>query len=179
MKTLIIYYSFTSNNELLARDIQEKLDCDMARIEEEKKRTGFTIFMDIFFKRKPRIKQLHVFLNDYDNFIFIAPIWAGKIASPLRSFLVLEKDNISRYSFITICGGVPGQKEKITGELTKLVRKSPQNVTELWINDLLPKEKKDTVKYTTAYRIKQADLDAFNHEVYEFLKESEALEYHQ
>lgn len=179
MKTLIVYYSFTNNNDLLAKDIQEKLDCDMVRIEEEKKRTNFSIFMDVLFKRKPKIKPLHVFLNDYDNFIFIAPVWAGRIASPLRSFLVKERENISHYSFITVCGGMPGQKEKITGELTKLVQKAPQNVTELWINDLLPKEKKETVKYTTAYRITEADLHAFNHEIYEFLNESEALEYHQ
>ena len=179
MKTLIVYYSFTNNNDLLARDIQEKLACDMVKIEEEKKRSGFTIFMDILFKRKPKIKQLHVFINDYDNFIFIAPIWAGRIASPLRSFLLMERANIDHYSFITVCGGMPGQKEKITSELTKLVQKAPQNVTELWINDLLPKDKKDTVKYTTAYRLKKTDLHAFNHEIYEFLNESEPLEYHQ
>lgn len=58
-----------------------------------------------------------------------------KIAGPLKTFYFEEKLNIVRYSFITMCGGIKGQKEKITQELTKSVQKKPQRVVEFWVND--------------------------------------------
>ena len=55
MKTLIAYYSFTHNNEVLAKDLQKKLNCDIHKIEEPGKRTGFTILLDLIFNRNPEI----------------------------------------------------------------------------------------------------------------------------
>src|SRR5688572_13231576 len=105
MKTLLVYYSFTGNNEVIARELQQRLGCDLARIEPVKKRTKFSIFLDLVFHRAPAIHQLDVSINQYDSFVFMGPIWAGKIASPLREFLRLHKNSIHRYAFITVCGG--------------------------------------------------------------------------
>ena len=46
MKTLIVYYSFTQNNEALARMLQTRLDCEMLKIETVKRRSTFSIFLD-------------------------------------------------------------------------------------------------------------------------------------
>lgn len=158
MKTLIAYYSFTHNNEKLAKHIQKKINCDIIKIETVRKRNSLSILFDLMFNRKPAIKTVPYYLNSYDYIIFIAPIWAGKIAKPMKSFIVNEKPNIKQYAFITLCGGNSGQKEKIEKELTSTLDKSPIKVLELWINNLLPAEKKDTIKHTSGFRI---DADGF------------------
>lgn len=177
MKTLVVYYSFTENNEKLARHLQEKLRCDIVKIETLKKRTGLSILFDLMFHRKPGIKTVPYYLRDYDHIIFVAPIWAGKIAMPLTTFLVNEKANIAQYSFITLCGGGNAdQKKRIGDELRATIGKTPLKVVELWINNLLPAEKKNTIKYTSGYRIDPKEFQQFNAEISEVINQGQAME---
>lgn len=173
MKTLIAYYSFTNNNELLAKAIQKKLNCDIYRIEEPTKRTGFRIMLDLILKRTPKIKPHPYSISAYEQCILMAPVWAGKVASPLRTFLLQEKNHINRYSFITICGGAPQQREKLIADLSELVGQRPTSVQELSINDLLPEEQKNS-KSISGYRVQLRDLDKFNSTIDDFLKGLEA-----
>jgi flavodoxin len=170
MKTIIVYYSNTNNNAILAHVLQKILFCDILKIEEVKKRTGFTIFLDLLLNRIPKLKEHGVPLALYSNFIFISPIWAGKIAAPLKSFLLKEKDRVPSYSFISLCGGVKGQAIKIENELETIVQHPPSVVKELWINQLLPAEKMNTVKYTSGYRVLPADLENFKEQIHEFVR---------
>lgn len=165
MKTIVVYFSFSGNNDLLANEIQQKMHCDKFPITEPGKRTWFTIFLDILFDRMPRIQNTVPNLANYDNIIFIAPIWAGKIAAPLKSFLLLNKNSIGRYSFITACSGGPGQKEKIESELMRLVEKRPVIVTELWINNLLPADQKNNARGVASYRLTPKDIIEFASEI--------------
>jgi flavodoxin len=170
MKTLIVYYSFSRNNEFLARELQKRLDCDLHQVLELKQRKNIDILFDLIFKRKPKIEKAKFDLQQYDRTILIAPIWGGKIATPLRSFIELEQDKFKEYSFITVCTGPDGQDEKITDELVRLIQKAPKIVMQLKINDLLPPERKDKVKYATPYRINQRILLAFEMEIAQFLQ---------
>lgn len=165
MKTLIVYYSFTQNNEKLAKYLHKLLGCDIVKLETVKRRNGLSIMLDLMFHRAPTLKTVPYYLRDYDHVIFIAPIWAGRIAMPLKTFLKKEKSNIKRYSFITLCGGAPGQKKKIENELASVLNIMPENVIELWINNLLPANKKDTIKYTSGYRIQPDELWKFEKEL--------------
>lgn len=165
MKTLIVYYSFTQNNEKLAKYLHKILNCDIVKLETVKRRSGLSIMLDLMFHRSPALKTIPYYLRDYDHVIFMAPIWAGRIAMPLKTFLTKEKPNIKRYSFVTLCGGIPGQKEKIEKELASAVNIMPENVIELWINNLLPADKKDTIKYTSGYRIEPDELWKFEKEL--------------
>lgn len=169
MKNLIAYYSFTQNNEKLAIEVQKKLNCDLLKIEENSKRTAITIMLDLLFNRKPAIKPGRLPVNDYDHIILIGPVWASRIGSPLKSFLLAEKNHIQQYSFLTVCSGAAGQKEKLVEQLTALAGKAPVHVAELWINDFLPEDKKNTIKYATGYRLERKDLKAFDDRIENFL----------
>jgi flavodoxin len=171
MKPLIVFYSFTHNNNLLAKHLQSELSCDVLEIQEQKKRKGISILLDLLFNRTPDIKTYLHQVAAYDHCILISPIWAGKLATPLKSFLLKEKDNIKDYSFITVCGGGnPSQKEKLATQLTRLLSHRAAAICELWINDRLPKAKQDTIKYTSGYRIDDEDLHAFSEKINRFLK---------
>jgi flavodoxin len=170
MKTIIVYYSNTRNNEILAHDLQKRLSCDILKIEEARKRTGLTILLDLLLNRKPRLKDHGVSLDLYSDFIFVAPIWAGKIATPLKAFLLKEKKHIKSYSFISLCGGIKGQVDKIENELKMILQHDPKLVKELWINHLLPAEKMNTIKYTSGYRVLPADLENFKENINGFVR---------
>jgi flavodoxin len=168
MNTLIIYYSFTRNNELLAKQIQQRLGGQMYKIETLKRRTAFSIFLDLLFKRKPAIRKHQLSLQNYDQIVFIAPVWAGKIAGPLVTFLNEEKRNIHRYSFITLCGGGIGQKEKIEQELISIFSFAPLKVTELWISNLLSDDKKKSINNVSGYRIQSEDWAKYKENLDDF-----------
>lgn len=163
MKNIIVYYSNTRNNELLALHLQKKLSCDVLKIEEVNKRTGITILLDLLFNRNPKLKGHGVHLAQYDHFIFVAPIWAGKIASPMRSFMKEEKEHIKSFSFITLCGGIQGQLVKITQQLKTILGLDPTVVEELWISHL------PSAKNTSNYHVTAEDLEYFRKQENEFL----------
>jgi len=165
MKTLIVYYSFTGNNELIAHVLQERLSCDLVRIETVKKRTKFSIFLDFVFHREPAIRSLEVPLGEYDRLVILGPIWAGKIASPVRTFLRTQKHRINRYAFLTVCGGgQSAQKENVKNELTELLNLPPEAMAELWINNIVPPAKRNTIAVSD-YRMDDEDVNAFREEL--------------
>ena len=170
MKTLLIYYSFSGNNEIIAEELQNKLECDLYKIKELKRRTKFSIILDIMFNRGTRIQQPELNLQQYDHIILMAPIWTGKLATPMRAFLELERDFIKEYSFITVCGGALGGNKKIAGELSGLLSSEPVSLLELKVNDLLPDDQKGKIKYTTGYRLQEQDVRAFDKEIRSFLQ---------
>ncbi len=176
MKTLIVYYSFTHNNEKLASYLSQQLQCDVAKLETVKSRNGFSIFLDLMFGRKPSIKPLSKVISDYDHVIFLAPIWAGRIAMPMTSLLTESRTKIADYSFITLCGGSAGQKEKIERELINVLGKKPVAVIELWVNQLLPDDKKNTIKYTSGFRIDPDGIKAFEPQLRDFIREHKLVE---
>ena len=167
MKTLIVYFSFSGNNELLAKELRNTLNCDLYPVRELKKRAGISIFLDILFKRTPAIKKPDINLADYDHMILVSPVWAGRIANPLKSFIKLKKEQIADYSFISLCGA--GGNKDLEAELRRLTGKKPIAVCELAVRDLLPVEKKDKVKYTSGYKVQLQDLKPFKKAIDRFL----------
>jgi flavodoxin len=168
MKSLIVYYSFSHNNELLAKSLQQRLGCGILKIETVKKRSAFAIFMDIMFNREPAILSYARLDLNIEHFVFVAPIWAGRIASPLRTFLKTEKNSIKHYSFISLCGGAKGQKEKIEKELTRLLSTDPHAVMELWVSNLLNPEREKSV---TRHRVTDAELERYKTEIDYFVNQ--------
>ncbi len=88
----------------------------------------------------------------------------------MRTFIKQEKNNLGKYLFITICNGEIGQKEKIITELYSIVDRKPYEVSELWINSLLPQDKKNKIKHTFNYRINERDIDCFDKDIGTFIR---------
>jgi flavodoxin len=175
MRTLIVYYSFTGNNETLAGMLRQKLGCDSLKIREQKKRNVLTIMLDVLFSRNPKIEPYDLSIREYDQLILVSPIWAGKVASPLNTFLRNEWTNIGLYSFITVCGGGDeNQKEKISRALTKVVQRKPHLVSELWVKDIAGKEI-NSIKDISKQKIQLHDLDVFNDKISQFLRSIETV----
>jgi hypothetical protein len=46
-----------------------------------------TILSDLLFGRCPRIQPIQRAFREYDHVILMSPVWGGRIAAPLRTFL--------------------------------------------------------------------------------------------
>jgi len=173
MKTLIVYYSLTHTNELLAKEIFNRWagDCDLYRIAETKPRSTFTTFLDNVFKRTPKIVTSDLPVGLFDNYVFIAPVWMGKVATPLKAFLLMNKKEIKQYSFITLCGGIDGQRDRLVGQLNQLIGHGAEVVTELRLDGL--KENQITQIMKERSSVKLASF--FKDQILDFVKNSEMV----
>ncbi len=169
MKTLIVYFSFTGNNEVLAKTIAKDLDGDVLQITEPKKRGMFRIMLDMLFNRFPKIDNQEILWQKYDHVLLMAPIWNYLIAHPMKSFIRKNREQLKDYSFITLCSGRETQKEKITKQLKKLAKYGPKAIIEFEILKLPTyEEQKDSI-----YKVTQDDLNTFRQEdVYQRLLRS-------
>ena len=159
MYLLIISYSYTGNNALLAKGLAVKLDSDYSELREMKKRNVFTIFLDVVFNRTPKTQQLHKSIKNYDYVIFVAPIWFGKIATPFRHLFKIHKEDLKNYAFISLSAGANGDTPNVEAELQKYIDKKPKALVHLLITDLVPYNQRANRKLLDAYRLNEKDAE--------------------
>lgn len=134
MRILIVLFSFTGNNRLLARHLAERLKADVIEVQEARRRTMITILLDLTFKRSGRIKPLRADPKDYDHLLFFAPLWDRHIAAPMRAAMRQLAPAMGSYSFVTLCGGDrPGQSETVRREATSAAGRPPIHQKEMWV----------------------------------------------
>ncbi|HSW89584.1 MAG TPA: hypothetical protein VLH19_01800 [Patescibacteria group bacterium] len=174
MKTIVISYSLTGNNEALAISIASKFAAEHIKITESKTRTVLTIILDILLNRIPRSNPSAAAVADKVRgntlVLFVGPVWLGHVATPLRAYFKYFKDVLGQYAFISISGGALGPNKKLAGELKKMVGKDPVAVINLYIADLLPPNPKPTSKDTQAYRLSRSDVERLTSTIMQTLR---------
>jgi len=171
MKTLVISYSLTGNNNTLAESISSELSADHVRISEPKPRTYFSIGLDMLFNRTPKIKTTSEKVEDYDKVIFVGPVWMGQIATPFRAYFRKYGNSLKRYAYISLSGGADGPNTKLAGELKKRTGKEPLAVFNLLIADLLPGDPKPSREETESYRLNKEEAEKISLKFIDVLKQ--------
>lgn len=169
MRTLVIYYSWTGNNRLLANEVAERLNADLCPVVEKRKRRTATIVLDMLFRREPQIEALTSDPEMYDHVVLVAPVWAGHVAHPILALIKREKASLSDYSFISLCGDNPDwQMEAVARQLSELIDRLPVALAQLPVNRLVPESKRKSVRSVSGYRASLEDLGHFENEISEF-----------
>ncbi len=172
MKAAVVSYSLTGNNDALARSVAKEFACDHIRITEPKKKSVGSIAIDMILGRTPRVAPVPDSLKGYDSVLVFGPVWMGSAASPLRAYLNHLKANPCRYTFVSISGGANGQNPKLGEDLKKRTGRKPAAVIDLHIADLLPSDRKPTIKDTSAYRLCGEDIQKCTNAVKKELEKS-------
>jgi len=129
-KTLIVYYSRDGNTKKVAEKLAEQMSCDIIQITESKSRKGILGFlkagMEASRKTQPPIILPEINLEDYELFLIGTPIWAGAMASPVRTFMVQKLPKTADYAIFYTRGGagdlpIGTATEKIVGKAPKVV----------------------------------------------------------
>ena len=158
MKTIVISYSLTGNNQDLAASVAAALEARHVQITEPKARNMGKIVLDVIFGRTPKITLPMETIQEYDLVIFCGPVWMGQVASPFRACFKELAPQIGQYAFVSICGGADGPNPKLAEELEKRLGKQPFCLTELHIADLLSKPDPNR-NDTMSYRITAGDVE--------------------
>jgi len=173
MSTWVAYYSHHGNNATLARHLAGRLRCGLLPILELKRRTNLTILWDVLSQRLPRLQPIEPAFREQDRVILVAPVWAGKLAAPMRTFLRLYREQLHDYSFITLCGYErPEQRGWLTAELTRRVGRPPRAVGELRVSDLVPPEQRQSLRIINGYHVQEAELGHYQRAIDDFLRSS-------
>ncbi len=157
MKTCIISYSMTGNNEALAKRLASNINAIHISVKENKRTMGKTI-LDMIFGRVPKVQPEAAVTDDYDEVIVAGPVWMGKVASPLRQYLLHIKKNKRPFKFITISGGALNKNPGLKKDLSKYGGEKLLLLKDMYISDLLGKTDADT-KDTGEYKLTNKDLD--------------------
>jgi flavodoxin len=88
--TLIAYYSMSGHTRELANEIRSAVDADIEEIREPHTRHGLSgvarALMDAVIRRTPPILSADHDPAQYDLVLLGGPVWAGRMAAPVRSY---------------------------------------------------------------------------------------------
>jgi len=124
VKILVVYYSRTNNTKLVAEVIAQSLEADIEEIKDEKNRMGVFGFLrcgyESIFKKLTDIKVSRKNPEKYDLIIVGSPVWAGRLSSPVRTYLHLYGCKFKNVSFFVTYGLGGGKVFRQMEELCKL-----------------------------------------------------------
>ena len=89
-KSLIVYYSWVGNTEVVAKEIQRQTGFGIQRVEERKERKRSNIMgaaMGALLGLKSRLKPMDFSLADYENIFLGVQVWAGKTTPAINKYL--------------------------------------------------------------------------------------------
>ncbi|XES78005.1 MAG: flavodoxin family protein [Candidatus Bathyarchaeia archaeon] len=90
MKSVVVYYSRTGNTKFIAETIAAQLCADLCEVTDKTKRDGKLTYLTGGFaslREKPTEIEVSKPVGVYDLVVVGSPVWAGKIAPAIRTFL--------------------------------------------------------------------------------------------
>lgn len=126
MHTTIIYYSLSGNCRFAAEGAAALLGAETMELVPEKAypEKGFAKFFhggkSAVFGEAPALRP-YSFPAETEQVLLVTPIWAGRIAPPLRSFLLRERETLrgKRVAALFCCSG--GGTEKAAAQIRELL----------------------------------------------------------
>lgn len=127
MKTLVVVYSRTGWTRRVGEEIARECGAELRVIEDVNSRRGlfgyWRSIQDARKARQPAIKPMSLDLRPYDLVILGAPVWAGHMAAPMRSFIQRYKQELRRVAvFCTMRGS---GADRALAEMAQALGRSP------------------------------------------------------
>lgn len=126
-RTLIAYYSMSGHTRSLADEIRHAIRGELEEIREPRPRHGFSgvvrALFDTLARRTPPILAADHDPADYRLLVIGGPVWAGRIAAPVRTYARQYGASASRVAFF--CTEGSRGADTAFADLAKLCRKPP------------------------------------------------------
>lgn len=149
MKTLVVFYSRTNTNKKVAERLAQKLSGDIEEIKSTKNYRGIFGYLragrEGLKKIPAKIEPIAKNPADYDLVIIGTPCWAGKIASPVRAYLMGQKDKIKKAAFFCVRGG--SDPRAIFDEMAELSGQAPLATLALLTKEVAKNKFKEQVDH--------------------------------
>ncbi len=154
MKTLVVYFSQSGNARWMAERISSALSADMLRLVPKKAypEKGFRKYFfgggSAVIKEAPALEPYQVDLAQYEQIVFVTPVWAGTVTPPLRTFIQSEHLEGKQFAFAACSMG--GSAEKTFAALRSLLG-TADDVPTLWLIEPKRKQKPENEKAMEAF----------------------------
>lgn len=110
MRTLVVYFSRTGNTRTVGNEIARELSCDVEEIIDTVNRAGPLGYINsgrqATMKELTKLQPLKKDPSQYELVVIGTPVWAATMSTPVRTFLVENKDKLKKVAFFATLGGV-------------------------------------------------------------------------
>ena len=158
-KPLIVYYTLTGKNKIIAEELKKQLNADIAELKTVSERSGIWGFVvsgyENIFDKDADLQPFTADLTAHNPIILCAPIWMQKISSPARVFLknpALKGKHL--YVFASFQGRWGEDKE---AELKKNLEASGINLKGIY-RMVLGKKTEDEIKQEVLKQLEQKPI---------------------
>lgn len=146
-KTLVVYYSYTSNVHSIVTELTKQIDADVVRIEPAEKgldyaANNYAIGSALISAIRsnpddassyPEIDLVDVNLADYDCIIIGAPLWWSNMAAPLQTYLFQNGQEMAGKKIGLIVSSASSGISGVEGDAKRLIPDGDFLTPSLWI----------------------------------------------
>lgn len=108
-KILVVAYSYTGTSLRLAQWLCGLRGWALGHIDEVAPRHGaagtLSCVVDSLLRRRPEIEYVGPPPGDFDTVVLVSPIWAYRLAGPMRSFVARYEQQLPDIAVISVMGG--------------------------------------------------------------------------
>jgi len=119
-KILVVTYSHTGSSRRLARTLSGAEKWTLAEIRDVRPRPagalgGLRCVLDSLLRRRPPIHYNGPDPSRFDAVVLVSPIWASRLAGPMRSFVALHRGSLRKVAVVSVMGdsGAPNAVSEI------------------------------------------------------------------
>ena len=123
-KVLVVAYSLTGTSRRLAESLSLPQQWALAEVRDAKEgRSDTTCVLDSLLRRRPAIRYQGPDPGAFDAVVLVSPIWAYRLAGPMRSFVAEHAKALREVVVISVMGnrGAPNAQ----AEISRLTGKTP------------------------------------------------------
>jgi flavodoxin len=138
MRILVTFYSRTGNTSLVAGKLAGLLNAESSRILSRTAYDGAfgalkAVYHSVSGKSGPLLPS-GVMPNNYDLVVIGGPVWAGRIAPPVKRYIETFREQIKDVAFFVTLGG--SGAEKALKQMEELSGKAPMATLAVTAKDL-------------------------------------------
>jgi len=126
-KTVVITYSYTGTGRTLTKLLCAQQGWLAGDVLELRSRAGawgrLRCVLDSLLKRHPAVRYVGPPLKDFDSAVLVAPIWRGRLAGPMRSFVANYADSLPDIAVISVMGS--NGKTSAATEIARVAERTP------------------------------------------------------
>ncbi len=113
-RALVAYYSWTGHTRQIAEVIAAELGADVEPISEARAREGWIAYFrsawEVLREKVVALKKPEKDPSQYDLIVLGTPVWAGRMSSPMRAYILEQRARFRRVALFCTEGGANGEK---------------------------------------------------------------------
>ena len=146
--TLVVYYSYTGNCREIVQTLTSQIQADVVEIQtvaenQDYNANGYQLGQDLLdainanpecVDSYPPIKPVLRDAENYENIIFVTPLWHSQMAAPAQTYLFINREKLAGKKFGMIVSSWSSGISTVVANANRLVPDVQWMGESLWIN---------------------------------------------